>query len=211
MSISRKILNRSADSPPVLSKPNWFSLFLFLWNVFDNNGKLIFWALVANPGFYSVSKYRLKDALLATKYYPEASCSPSLSYLWRQGAGWFLNEPTTNTNNQITFTLEWLADALNSVNYYCRNCTKTNFPRLIEKEREQQQFIYFIQSRENERGFEIIQLEHRERENSFWMLERNKGFTVKPYCSMQMDLYKNNLAAEAASTLCAFKNLFKSS
>ena len=26
---------------------------------------------------------------------------------------------------------------------------------------------------------------------------------------MQMDLYKNNLAAEAASTLCAFKNLFK--
>ena len=45
LSISRKILDRS-DSPPVLSKPNWFSLFLFLWNVFDNNGKLIFWACV---------------------------------------------------------------------------------------------------------------------------------------------------------------------
>ena len=45
LSISRKIRDRS-DSPPVLSKPNWFSLFLFLWNVFDNNGKLIFWACV---------------------------------------------------------------------------------------------------------------------------------------------------------------------
>ena len=147
-SISRKILNRS-DSPPVLSKPNWFSLFLFLWNVFDNNGKLIFWALVANPGFYSVSKYRLKDALLATKYYPNFLFSV-LSYLWRQGAGRFLNEPTT-TNNQITFTLEWLADALNSVNYYCRNCMKTNFPQLIEREREQQQFIFISKSGKWER------------------------------------------------------------
>ena len=37
--------NPKSESP-VLSKPNWFSLFLFLWNVFDNNGKLIFWACV---------------------------------------------------------------------------------------------------------------------------------------------------------------------
>ena len=44
VTISRKILNIGSESPPVLSKPNWFSLFLFLWNVFDNNGKLIFWA-----------------------------------------------------------------------------------------------------------------------------------------------------------------------
>ena len=138
-----------------------------------------------------------------------ASCSPSMSYLWRQGAGRFLNEPTT-TNNQITFTLEWLADALNSVNYYCRNCMKTNFPQLIEREGTTTIYIYFKVGKMREVSRLYNWSIEREKIVSE-CLRRNKGFTVKPYCSMQMDLYKNNLAAEAASTLCAFKNLFKSS
>ena len=101
--------NPKSESP-VLSKPNWFSLFLFLWNVFDNNGKLIFWARVPILVFIP-SKYRLKD--VCSGFSPQnipTSCFSS-PYLWRQEPE-FLIEPTT-TNNQITFTLEWLADALN--------------------------------------------------------------------------------------------------
>ena len=86
---------------------------------------------------------------------------------------------------------------------------KTNFPNLIEKENNNNN-LFISHSKWGGRGFEIISDHHRDEKIVSECLRRNKGFTVKPYCSMQMDLYKNNLTA-AAHYVCAFKNLFKSS
>ena len=71
---------------------------------------------------------------------------------------------------------------------------KTNFPELIE--REQQQFIYFPFKVGRERFRDSHKTDHHREKIVSECLRRNKGFTVKPYCSMQMDLYKNNLTAE---------------